>query len=50
MMTRHPPMSPQRPRRVTWLSSSSLLLVLWLAVSQAQVQTTLTPDGPSVRP
>ena len=47
MMTRHPPISPQLPRRVMWLSSSSLLLVLWLAVSSAQVQvrTTLTPDG-----
>src|SRR5437016_4276665 len=45
MMFRHPPMSSQRHRRVTWLSSSSLLLVLWLAVGQAQVRTTLTPDG-----
>jgi filamentous hemagglutinin family protein len=45
MMLRHPPMPPQLYRRVTWLSSSSLLLVVWLAVSSAQVRTTLTPDG-----
>jgi filamentous hemagglutinin family protein len=46
MMTRHPPMAPQQHRRIIWLSSSSLLLVLWLAVSSAQqVRTTLTPDG-----
>src|SRR5947199_330976 len=44
-MTRHPHMPPQPHGRVLWLSSSSLLLVVWLAVSQAQVRTTLTPDG-----
>jgi filamentous hemagglutinin family protein len=45
MLLRHPPMPSQRHRRVLGLSSSSLLLGLWLAVSQAQVRTTLTPDG-----
>src|SRR5262245_4148160 len=44
-MTRHPHPSPPPWGVVTWLSSSSLLLVVWLAVSQAQVRTTLTPDG-----
>src|SRR5262245_11234035 len=44
-MTRHPytPLPPWG--LVTWLSSSSLLLVVWLTVSQAQVRTTLTPDS-----
>jgi filamentous hemagglutinin family protein len=44
-MTRHPHMPPPPHRRILWLSSSSLLLVVWLAVSQAQVRTTLTSDG-----
>jgi len=43
-MTHHPHMPPQPHGRVLWLSSS-LLLVVWLAVSQAQMRTTLTPDG-----
>jgi hypothetical protein len=30
---------------VTWLSSSSLHLVMWLAVSQAQVHKTVISDG-----
>src|SRR5262249_5596107 len=44
-MIRHPHMSPQPHGRLLWLSSSSLLLVVWWAVSQAQMRTTLTPDG-----
>lgn len=38
-------MPPQPWGLVTWLSSSSLLLVVWLAMSQAQMRTSLTPDG-----
>ena len=44
-MTRHLHMPPQPHSHVLWLSSSSLLLVMWLVVSQAQVRTTLTPDS-----
>ena len=45
MMTRHPRIPLCLPSRVACLGSSSLVLVLWLAVSAAQVRTTLTPDG-----
>src|SRR5262245_51559219 len=45
VMTRHLYIPQQSHRLVMWLSSSSLLLVLWLAVSQAQVRTTVTSDG-----
>src|SRR2546428_12851762 len=45
-MTYHPDMSQQPCGLLTLLSSSSLLLVVWLAVSQAQVlRTPLTPDS-----
>jgi filamentous hemagglutinin family protein len=44
-MIRHLSRPPLSRRCVTWLSTSSLLLVLWLAVSQAQVRTTVTSDG-----
>src|SRR5712691_4975965 len=44
-MTRHRCRPQQAHRFVTRLSSISLLLMLWLAVSQAQVRTTLTADG-----
>lgn len=40
------PPFPQPLNCATWLGCSSLLLMLWLAVSQAQqVRTTLVPDG-----
>src|SRR5215510_3195303 len=45
VMTRYLSMFQLSPHRVPWLSTSSLLLVLWLAVSQAQVRTTVTSDG-----
>src|SRR5262249_30005612 len=44
-MTCHPHMPSQPHGCVLWLSSSSLLLVVWLAVSQAQMRTSPTPDG-----
>ena len=43
-MTLHLHTPPQPHGLGTWLSSI-LLLVLWLTVSQAQMRTTLTPDG-----
>jgi filamentous hemagglutinin family protein len=44
-MRGHLSLAQPSPRLVTWLTSSSLLLVLWLAVSQSQVRTTLSSDG-----
>jgi hypothetical protein len=44
-MTAHPRRSPQSLHRVSWLRRLRLRLVLGLAVSQAHVHATLSPDG-----